>query len=97
MKVTSLNENEVRCWHRNYGYPTRITCEAGRALVRWWRSDLYHRCEVIPGVTVDIPPRYWYGYQAIEGPATVVEAMDWAARAELHQEHADEDTAGHRW
>ena len=97
MKLTSLNEGEVRRWYRNYGYVTRITCEEGRAKVRWWQGNLYHQCEVIHGVAVDVPPRYWHGYQAIEGPAIISEVHDLAAPVERYQETADEDTAGVRW
>ena len=97
MKITSLNEGEVRRWFRNYGYVTRITCEEGRAKVRWFHGSTYHMVEVIHGVTVDIPPRNWYGYEAIDGPATVIEVHDLATPVEQWQEVADEDTAGVRW
>jgi hypothetical protein len=96
MTTTTLQDQEVKRWMRNYGFPTRITCEDGRIALRWWHGSVYHNCEVIPGVTVDIPARHWYGYQAIEGPATVLETHDFG-RPDVYVETADENTAGLRW
>lgn len=96
MIVTSLREGDLRRWYRNLGAYTRVTCEEGRIRLRMHHNGVYHNTEVIPGVTWDVPPRHYYGYQAIDGPATVMETPDYG-RINVDREHVDEDTAGLRW
>lgn len=99
MTTYELKHRECRRWYRRESHKTILVVESGGPVrVKWVKCGgvtIQNSITLQQGDMVEIPPRNWYGYEALQ-PARLYEEAG-AADYDSGRMWQDENTVGLRW